>query len=101
MVVLLCLLPGQRQTWGEFKLMRSPRFFAVLAGTSFASTFLAIWLQQIALKFTAAGIAQSLTSTSPLFVIPIAMARGEQVSSRAIAGVLMALGGVWLLFLQR
>lgn len=100
-LVLLCLLPGQRQVWGEFRFMRSPRFIAVLVGTSFASTFLAIWLQQIALKFTAAGIAQSLTSTSPLFVIPVALWRGERVSLRSIAGVLVALGGVWLLFLQR
>lgn len=77
---------------------QSRRFLTVLVGTAFASTYLAIWLQQISLKYTATGIAQSLSATSPLFVIPIALWRGEPVSVRSILGVLLALGGIWLLF---
>ncbi|MFO7089320.1 EamA family transporter, partial [Arthrospira platensis PCC 7345] len=56
-------------------------------------------LQQTALKFTAAGIAQTLTSTSPLFVLPIAIAMGDRVSWRAILGALVAIFGVAMLFL--
>jgi drug/metabolite transporter (DMT)-like permease len=66
--------------------------------TAFASTYLGIWLQQVALKFTATGIAQALSATSPLFVLPLVIWMGETISLRAIVGVLIALIGVGLLF---
>jgi drug/metabolite transporter (DMT)-like permease len=97
-LVLLIWLLLQRRTLRDLKPLRSRRFLLVLIGTAFASTYLAIWLQQISLKYTATGIAQALTATSPLFIIPIAIAMGEKVSVRAIVGVLLALSGIWLLF---
>lgn len=97
-LVLLIWLLLQRRTLQDLKPLRSPRFLIILICTAFASTYLAIWLQQISLKYTAAGIAQALSATSPLFVIPIAIALGENVSIRAIVGVLLALLGIWLLF---
>jgi drug/metabolite transporter (DMT)-like permease len=72
----------------------------IITLASFGSTYLGIWLQQVALKFSPTGIAQTLLSTSPLFILPIAIALGEKVSIRAILGVLMAVGGISLLFLQ-
>jgi drug/metabolite transporter (DMT)-like permease len=87
----------QRQPWQDFAPVRSRQFLLGLIVTSFASTFLAIWLQQTALKYTAAGIAQSLTATSPLFIIPISLALRERVSIRAIFGVVIALLGIWIL----
>lgn len=66
--------------------------------TAFGSTFLGIWLQQVALKFAPVGIAQTLLATSPLFIIPIAMILGEKISLRAIVGVLVSLLGISLLF---
>jgi drug/metabolite transporter (DMT)-like permease len=96
--VLTGLLLVRRSLWQGFKPLRSGRFLAIVTATSFAGTYLGIWLQQIALKYTKAGIAQSLSATSPLFVIPLAIWSGEPVSFRAILGVLVALGGVWLLF---
>jgi drug/metabolite transporter (DMT)-like permease len=96
LLLFLLILP-QRQFWASFQPLRSPRFLGVLVATSFFGTYLAIWLQQTALKYTATGIAQALTSTSPLFVIPIALLLKERVSLRAILGVLIALGGIWLL----
>ncbi len=78
--------------------LQSPRLLAIVAGTAFASTYLGIWLQQISLKYAATGIAQALSSTSPLFVTGMTLAMGERVERRAIAGVLIALGGIWLLF---
>ncbi|MBD2347235.1 DMT family transporter [Anabaena subtropica] len=65
---------------------------------AFFGTYLGIWLQQTAIKFTAAGIASTLLQTSPLFVIPLAMCMGEKVSWRAIAGVIIAIIGIGLLF---
>lgn len=100
LVLLVCLL-FRRQTLRSIKQARSPRFLSVLVGTAFLGTYLGIWLQQTALKYTAAGIAQSLTSTSPLFVIPMAIALKEPVSLRAILGVWVAIAGIWLLFSLR
>ncbi|WOB42550.1 DMT family transporter [Thermoleptolyngbya oregonensis NK1-22] len=100
-VVLLWLLvkpPQFRSVGKEMGQLRSPRFLSIVAGTAFASTFLGIWLQQTALKFAPAGVAQSLLATSPLFVIPIAVALGDRVSLRAVLGVLVAIAGIWLLF---
>lgn len=98
MLVLGIWIGLKRQSWQWFQPLRSVRMLAILTGASFVSTYLAIWLQQTALKYTATGIAQSLSATSPLFVLPIAIWMGDRVSLRAILGVLLALGGVWLLF---
>ena len=68
---------------------------------SFCGTFLGIWLQQTAIKLTAVGIASTLLQTSPLFVIPLAIWMGEKVTLRAIAGVLVAILGIGLLFYFR
>lgn len=74
------------------------RLVGVIMVTAFASTYLAIWLQQTSLKFAATGIAQTLSATSPVFVLPIAAALGEKISLRAILGVLVAIAGIAILF---
>ncbi len=68
-----------------------------VALAAFLGTYLGIWLQQIALKYTAAGIAQSLLATSPLFVLPMAAVLGDRISPRSVLGAVVALGGVWIL----
>jgi len=97
-LVLLLWVASQQQCWQDFKPLRSKRLILGLIGASFISTFLAIWLQQTSIKYTAAGIAQALSATSPLFVLPIALWMGDRVNFRAVGGVVLALGGIWLLF---
>jgi drug/metabolite transporter (DMT)-like permease len=58
----------------------SLRLIAIIIVTAFGSTFLGIWLQQTALKFSPVGIAQTLTATSPLFVLPIAAMMGDRIN---------------------
>lgn len=82
----------------RYKAILTIKLWLIIILTSFAGTYLGIWLQQIALKFAPAGIAQTLNATSPLFVLPIAISLGEKVSFRAFAGVLLALVGITLLF---
>ncbi len=67
--------------------------------TAFMSTYLGIWLQQISFKYVAAGVAQTLLATSPLFVIPIAAFMGDKITIRAILGVLIVLIGIKFLFI--
>ncbi|MES1022823.1 DMT family transporter [Gloeocapsa sp. BRSZ] len=76
----------------------SRRAIAAIFIASFTGTYLGIWLQQTAIKLTAAGIALTLTNTSPLFVLPLAAAMGERISFRAIAGVAIAIAGIAVLF---
>lgn len=47
------------------------RLLGIISITAFFSTYLAIWLQQISLKYSPTGVAQTLSSTSPLFILPI------------------------------
>ncbi|TDE20142.1 DMT family transporter [Vibrio owensii] len=65
----------------------------------FVGTFLALWLQQIALKYANPAIAQTLIATSPLFILVIYAIKGEKVSAKSVIGTLVALGGISLFFL--
>ncbi|MGP1385493.1 MAG: DMT family transporter [Thainema sp.] len=100
-IVILLLIVWRRHPVRSQTLFRSPQLLGIVAITAFFSTYLAIWLQQISLKFAATGIAQALSSTSPLFILPIAAAFGEKISLRAILGVCIALVGVWILLRYR
>lgn len=76
----------------------SVRLLGGVAIAAFFGTYLAIWLQQVALKYSPAGIAQSLLATSPIMVLPMALVIGERITLRAVYGAIVALVGVWLLF---
>lgn len=97
LVLLLWIVAKRPFSWG-FKPSQSRQLLLIIAVTAFFSTYLGIWLQQTSLKYSPAGIAQALSNTSPLFVLPIAVWMGDVVSVRAILGVCVALSGIWLLF---
>jgi drug/metabolite transporter (DMT)-like permease len=69
-----------------------------LAVVAFFSTYLGINLQQAALKYTAAGIAQTVGSTSPLFVLAYDWWQGKKINWRSIFWAMVAIGGMSLLF---
>jgi len=91
----------KQQTYSQIKIFQPLPVIGAIFLAAFAGTYLGIWLQQTALKFTAAGIALTLTNTSPLFMLLLAIWMGEQVSLRAILGVLIAIGGIAVLFYLR
>ena len=68
---------------------------------TFLGTYLGIWLLNTGLKYTShTGIAATLSSTSPIFILPLAwLVLGERFSSRAVVGALLAVVGVAVLFL--
>ncbi|MBW4635717.1 MAG: DMT family transporter [Iphinoe sp. HA4291-MV1] len=101
LMLLIWVLCRKQQGSFQLKILQSPRVILVTIFAAFCGTYLGIWLQQTAVKFTAAGIAFTLLQTSPLFVIPIAIWIGEKVSIRAIAGVIVAIAGIGLLFYLR
>lgn len=65
-----------------------------------AGTYLGIWLLNAGLKYTYVGIASTLSSTSPIWILPLAyFVLGEKLSMRAILGACIAVAGVAILFL--
>ncbi len=81
--------PSKRQAGVMF-------FVALLLGTVGG-----IWLMQVsAMHADKAGVAATLLSTSPLFVLPIVALLGEHLSGRAVLGAVVTIGGVTLLFLS-
>jgi drug/metabolite transporter (DMT)-like permease len=95
----LILKPLFRRAEGYgYQNLNSTRRWLTVLFTVFIGTFIALWLQQISLKYTAAGVAQTLFATSPLFVLPVVAVMGEKVSLRAVLGALLAIAGVGMLF---
>ncbi len=74
------------------------RLLGLIALGSLFGTYIAVWLQQVSLEYAPTGIAQTLLSTSPIFILPIAALRGEKVTWKAVIGVIVSLAGVILLF---
>ncbi len=97
-VVLWIWIFLRQQKNEVIKPFQSGRLLSAIVGTALISTYLGIWLQQTSLKFAPTGIAQALSSTSPLFVIAIVLVLGERVSVRSMLGVIIAIMGVSLLF---
>lgn len=97
--MLLVWLAVARQPLGRWISREQPRrLWGRLLFAVFTGTYLSMWLHQVALKLTPAGIAQTLYSTSPLFVLPFAAWTGERITARAILGAVVALVGIGLLF---
>lgn len=66
---------------------------------SVIGAFLGTWLSVAALKYTHTAVAVTLNSTSPLFVLPLAMVMlKEQITWRAVSGAFVAIMGVAVYF---
>ena len=73
--------------------------FATLVG--FFAGYLAVWLSLVAADRLPLGIAQTLCSLSPIFVLPLAvLIEKERLSPRAAIGAFVAVAGTPLLFLH-
>ncbi|RUO77680.1 DMT family transporter [Idiomarina seosinensis] len=70
-----------------------------LLGAILFGTFLAIWLQQVSIAHINPGLTQTLLSTAPLFLIPIALLKRQKLTRRSLLGALLSLSGIGVLFL--
>ena len=63
--------------------------------------FLGVSLSLAAVKYTESGVAATIMAITPVLLIPIVIFfHKEKVSFRAIAGAVIAVGGVALLFFK-
>ena len=61
-------------------------------------TWLGVWFSQVAFQYVKAASAQTLLSTSPLFVLPLAWwLTGQKPTVRIMLGVVVAVVGVFLI----
>jgi len=67
---------------------------------TFLGPYLGIWLSLVAVSYAKIGIASTLMSLSPIFMIPLSRkVFGERVGARAVIGTLIATAGVAGIFL--
>lgn len=88
-----------RSLFGWVKPLQDPKLRNRLLLASIIGAFLGTWLSVAALKYTHTAVAVTLNSTSPLFVLPLAMIiLKEQITWRAVSGAFVAIMGVAMYF---
>jgi drug/metabolite transporter (DMT)-like permease len=95
---LITLLSGKaREALQSYKDKKA--FWALTAG-SFFGPFIGVWLSLISIKYARLGIATTLMSLTPIFLIPITrIVFKERVTVGAIIGTVVAVAGVAILLL--
>jgi drug/metabolite transporter (DMT)-like permease len=79
---------------------RNPIALRAIASGAVVGPFIGVWLSLVAVQLTYVGIASTLTSLAPIFVLPIAKwVFKEEVSPWAVVGTVIAIGGVAVIFL--
>jgi len=96
---IISLITGSiRKTIASFKNRKGVLFSA---GGAFFGPFLGVWMSLVAVKHTEAGVAMAIMSIVPVLVIPWVMIfYKEKVSLRAVLGAVVAVVGVFILFLH-
>lgn len=80
--------------------LRDGRGLGYTALGAFCGPFLAVTLSLIAIRETLAGVAASIMALTPVIIIPLVVVlRGERVGVGGLAGAVVAVAGVALLFL--
>lgn len=90
-----------RRQWSQvLKGIKNKKAMIYVTLGSFFGPFLGVSFSLLALKFTAAGVAATLTSITPILIIPPAIILlKERISLFEIIGSLIAIGGVAFQFL--
>lgn len=66
-----------------------------------AGPFLGVWMSLVAIHYAPLGVAQTLCSLTPIFIVPVVVViHKERISPRALLGTLLAVGGAVLFFLR-
>jgi len=95
--VIFAGMAGRLSPWIEK--LRVRETWLPLIPASFFGTYLGVWLCMYAYEHTRIGIATTMHSTSPIFIIPLAFfVLKQRTSPRAILGALIAVAGIFLLF---
>jgi drug/metabolite transporter (DMT)-like permease len=99
-VLIWALAILNRQVLGSYRTLRAnPRVVVLMTGGAILGPVLGVWLSLVAVQNTDVGIASTLSSLTPIFLIPISyFIFGERASRQAILGTVVAFVGMMLLF---
>jgi len=95
----LTLLQGQARATVQ-RLTKERSALLPIVGGSFMGPFLGVWLSLASIQLSQIGVASTLMALPPVFLLPVARFYfHEHIGWRAVAGTLVAVAGVVLLFL--
>ena len=91
-----------RKSWSKiFIALGNGPAMGIMTGASFVGPFLGVSLSLLALHYITAGVASTITALVPIFLIPsVIFFSKEHVSTRAMIGAVIAVGGVILLLVK-
>ena len=80
-------------------LKANPRAVGMLTIAALLGPIVGVWLSLVAIQNSPIGVATTLSSLTPIFIIPVAyFVFGDKVTRQALVGTLIAVGGSTLLF---
>ncbi len=96
---LVTLMRGQARSTAQ-ALREKPSAWGPITAGAVAGPFFGVWLSLIAIQATEVGVASTLMALPPVFLLPVGrFVFGERVGWQAVAGTMLAMAGISLLFL--
>ncbi len=98
--IIWALTIAQKEVLSSYRNLRAnPRAVGMLIIAALLGPIIGVWLSLVAIQNSPIGIATTLSSLTPIFLIPIAYyVFGDKVTKQAVIGTLIAVGGSTLLF---
>ncbi len=101
MAVIWMLSAFRGDIFGTLKAVKDIKAMAFSFGGSVFGPFVGVWMSLVAVQYIEAGIAATLNSTTPIWIIPfVIFFYKEKVSLRAWLGAIVTVGGITLLMLN-
>lgn len=99
--IIWVLAIANRQLIPTYRTVRAhPRALAMLTGGAILGPVLGVWLSLVAVQNTNVGVASTLSSLMPIFLIPISyVVFKERVTKQAILGTAVTFVGMIVLFI--
>jgi drug/metabolite transporter (DMT)-like permease len=93
---------ASRQARPTFRTLRAhPEALKYILGGAIFGPFIGVWFSLVAVQNTPVGVASTLTSLMPVFLLPVGyLMFQERITRRAILGTILAVVGIAVLFLQ-
>ena len=99
-IIIWVIAIANRQLISSYRSLRThPRALMFLTAGTILGPVLGVWLSLVAVQNTNIGVASTLSSLMPIFLIPISyFVYGERVTKQAVIGTIVAFVGMVLLF---
>lgn len=100
-IIIWILAVFNRQLISSYQTLRThPRALMMTIGGAILGPVVGVWLTLIAVQNTSIGVASTLSSLMPIFLIPISyVVFKERITKQAVFGTLVAFVGMVILFL--